>query len=668
MTNPILLHNRPLSICWGSSSPFGPFGYSTTTRAVVPRLRDRLGCRVSISAYYGLENGKLNWRGIDVYSRGMDSRGNDIHAANAKQAGADLLITHQDVWAQNPTQLTQAGTRWVSWPPLDSEPIAPQIAKRLQETYQTIALSRFGQEQAGLAGLDVPLVSQGVDTQLFCPGDRREARERLGWPADAFIVGMIAHNKGYPSRKAYPEQLTAFAQFARRHSDALIYLHCYGAPELDPEAPPLPWLLGDMEDRAIWAKPYDLNIGYSDEQMVDRYRALDVLLGCSLSEGFGIPLVEAQSCGIPVITGAWTAMRENCGSGWLIPREESEPFACLPLECWWRTPHISAIEDRLEEAYGVLQTKQYRSILTRDARSWAVRERDQDMLVDTQWRAVLENLARRIEEEPTPFHRHTWPGVGIRTGQGVITSCLTPDCPAELRVNGTREVAEKGWDVQIDGIRLSIEDDPNGGVKHAIAEEIVKTYHLDELSFEPGDIVLDIGAHVGVVSCYLAKKWPQIKIYAIEPTPENFWRLERNIEVNGLKNITPWQGAVTGDGRDLTLWGDPTINSGHYSAYAEHGSVSFTVRSIILPDLLSGRSITRIALLKLDCEGAEYEILHSLGRSLSYVEALAMEVHENERLCAAHGTGADLVAFARTNVPWVRASVIQIPEYEEVGV
>jgi hypothetical protein len=75
----------------------------------------------------------------------------------------------------------------------------------------------------------------------------------------------------------------------------------------------------------------------------------------------------------------------------------------------------------------------------------------------------------------------------------------------------------------------------------------------------------------------------------------------------------------------------------------------------------------RIALLKMDCEGMEYEILHSLGGDLALVDALAMEVHENARITDAFGTGAALVAFARTNVPWVRASVIPIPEYEEVA-
>jgi FkbM family methyltransferase len=657
--------DRKLNIMWLSSAPWTPYGYGTTTAAVVPRLRDRLGHDVAITAYYGHTNGKLNWRGIDVYPPGFSAAGNDIAAANVRQAGASVLLSHMDVWRQNPTQLTAHGTRWVAWPPLDSEPIAPQIAVRLKAAYQAIALSAFGQAQAALVGLDLPLVLQGVDTQQFTPGSRAAARERLGWPADAFIVGMIAHNKGYPSRKAYPEQLAAFAQFARRHSDALIYLHCYGAPELDPEAPPLPWLLGDMEDRAIWANPYQLNIGYTTEQMVDRYRAFDVLLGCSLSEGFGIPLVEAQACGVPVIAGDWTAMAENVGAGWTVAREDSEPFAVLPLECWWRTPRIGAITDRLEAAYSALQNSASSALLATVAREWAVRERDQDMLVDTQWRAVLNMLAQRIADEPVPFHTHRWAGMGMQTEQGAIAPCLVPDCPAELRVNGTREPAEWGWGVVVDGLTLDIADDPNGGVKHAIAQECVTAYRLQDLRFEPGDVIIDVGAHVGVVSCYLAKKWPAITVYAVEPIPRNQERLGRNIRANGLLNVHVRECAITADGRDLELSGDPATNTGHYSAFAEQGPDNWTIGSMTIAELLDMQRIDRIALLKLDCEGAEYEIIYGMGDLLKEVDHLVMEVHENAALQAEYGSGATLVEYAMRHVAHARASVIRIPDRVE---
>jgi FkbM family methyltransferase len=234
---------------------------------------------------------------------------------------------------------------------------------------------------------------------------------------------------------------------------------------------------------------------------------------------------------------------------------------------------------------------------------------------------------------------------------------LVPDCPAELRVNGTREAAEMGWPVVIDGITLDIADDPNGGVKHAIAAECVTTYRLQDLTFEPGDVVIDVGAHVGVVSCYLAKKWPGVRVYAIEPVPANYERLERNIQANDLGNVLALPYAATADGRDLVLTGDPGVNTGHYSAYAEHGPVVHTAPSTTLSSFFQRGKVDRIALLKLDCEG-----LYGMGDLLARVDRLVMEVHENAALTAQYGSGAALVEYAQQFVPHVRASVIRIPD------
>lgn len=655
-----------LSICIGGNAPFIPSGYGQQVALLAPRFMDRLGHKVCVSAFYGLFAGKLDWRGIPIYPAGFDQFGNDIHAANAHQFGADILLTHQDAWCQKPALLQAKGMRWCPWFPIDSEPMAPQIKLRIKDAYQAIALSRFGQRMAAQAGLELPLVLQGIDTNVFTPGSRREARARLGWPQDAFIVGMIAHNRGYPSRKAYPQQLEAFGLFRKHHPDAMIYLHCYGGPEVDKEAIPLQWHLErhGAENAALWAHPYDLNVGYSVEAMVDRYRAFDVLLSVSLSEGFGIPLIEAQACGTPVICGDWTAMSENCYAGWMVDRQDSEPWYVSPLECEWRLPHVGAILEKLEEAYGCLQDTQSRMFMANQGRAAIVANHDQDMLVDTAWKDVLDNLAARIADERVPFHQHVWGAAGLQTAQGIIAPCAVQDCPAELRINGTRDVADKGHPLIIDGITLDIKDDPNGGVRHEIAGEVTAVYHLDELTFEPGDVVIDIGAHVGVVSCYLAKKWPAITVYAIEPIEANYSRLRRNITANGCTNVIPWCFAVTSDGRDLELSGDPDTNTGHYSAFAECGPVIERTIGMSLPDFLRQHNIASVALLKLDCEGAEHEILRGMRQELGKVQALAMEVHENAQLVAEYGAGAAMVEFARINVPWVRASVIPIPDRE----
>src|SRR5437868_793416 len=111
---PITIDGRPMRLIWGSNSPLIAGGYGVTTSLIVPRLRDRLGIDVAISSTYGHYGRKIVWNGIDIYPPGNKPFGNDIHAANAKQHRADVLLTHQDVWTQMPDQITAGGTRWAS--------------------------------------------------------------------------------------------------------------------------------------------------------------------------------------------------------------------------------------------------------------------------------------------------------------------------------------------------------------------------------------------------------------------------------------------------------------------------------------------------------------------------------------------------------------------------
>jgi glycosyltransferase involved in cell wall biosynthesis len=81
---------------------------------------------------------------------------------------------------------------------------------------------------------------------------------------------------------------------------------------------------------------------------------------------------------------------------------------------------------------------------------------------------------------------------------------------------------------------------------------MAKDYYLMRTAvFREGDIVVDVGAHIGVVSIYLAKKYPFIEVYAIEPDPVTCNHLKRNIELNGVTNVTVINKAVSRDGETL---------------------------------------------------------------------------------------------------------------------
>ncbi len=180
--------------------------------------------------------------------------------------------------------------------------------------------------------------------------------------------------------------------------------------------------------------------------------------------------------------------------------------------------------------------------------------------------------------------------------------------------------------------RLTFEDDPVGGIVSTVEGELFAGYALDTIPFTHGDVVLDIGAHVGVVSCYLGSEYPGLRIIAFEPQPECFARLKRNLATNGVKNVLAVNKAVTGDGREVRIYGNLKANSGGTSLFlGEPDDPGTAAQSTTLAQIYRDYGIERVKLLKLDAEGAEYEIIGN-GDALARVDYLSGEFHINKRL------------------------------------
>src|SRR5258706_10907179 len=80
-----------------------------------------------------------------------------------------------------------------------------------------------------------------------------------------------------------------------------------------------------------------------------------------------------------------------------------------------------------------------------------------------------------------------------------------------------------------------------------------KEYFDKRLSIHPDDIVLDLGAHIGLFSVYASKKALKGKIYAFEANPDNYKLLLKNINLNKLKNVTTKHVAVTNHNSNTQL-------------------------------------------------------------------------------------------------------------------
>ncbi|MBE7702821.1 MAG: FkbM family methyltransferase [Cyanobacteria bacterium SIG28] len=211
------------------------------------------------------------------------------------------------------------------------------------------------------------------------------------------------------------------------------------------------------------------------------------------------------------------------------------------------------------------------------------------------------------------------------------------------------------WVTKIKNIDFNFVDAYNSQTVKFVAQEMNDNYvyAFEGMDFKPGDVVIDIGANVGMVSIYLAKRYPFLKIYSYEPVLLNFENLKRNLERNSIPEgiITAERLAVTADGRPVSL--KTCIGNTGGSQFADHAgngfvqkSVDINVPSITLEEIIKKHDIKKIKLLKIDCEGAEHEILYNCPtKILKKIEYLRGEFHENHNIKWGGGSVDKLVEY-----------------------
>lgn len=371
-----------------SNAPWAATGYGVQTKLIAPRLA-AAGHDVAISAFYGLEGNVMSWGGMTVYPRAFHPYGMDVVAQHADDHKADIILTLVDAWVVDPVRITASGARWVPLFPVDHDPMPAPVLKAVKQAFQSITYSRHGFESARAEGLDPLYCPHGVDTTAFSPVPQAEAREKLGIPEDAFLVGIVAANKGTPSRKALPTQLEAFARLHERHPEALLYLHTHLTPEMDGlDLETTIRALGIPEEAVKVCNQYRNILGYSDPVMAAVYSCMDVLSSATMGEGFGVPIIEAQACGVPVIVGDWTSMPELVGAGWKVTECER---VLTPMGAYQYLPTVDGVLEAMEHAYAARGDERLRT----QAREFATGY-DADAVTDQYWVPALARIAEMM--------------------------------------------------------------------------------------------------------------------------------------------------------------------------------------------------------------------------------------------------------------------------------
>ena len=150
--------------------------------------------------------------------------------------------------------------------------------------------------------------------------------------------------------------------------------------------------------------------------------------------------------------------------------------------------------------------------------------------------------------------------------------------------------------------------------------EIVKKY------VHEGDIVIDIGAHVGYYTLLMAQLVGENgKVYSFEPDPVNFQLLKKSVEINGYKNVVLIQKAVSNITNKVKLFlgdNDSAINR-IYDAKLGDAKESIDVESVTIDEYFKEND-ELINFIKIDSEGSEAKIMNGMKQFLSRNQELVM--------------------------------------------
>jgi glycosyltransferase involved in cell wall biosynthesis len=268
--------------------------------------------------------------------------------------------------------------------------------------YRPIAYAPNGFRELRKAGFDPLYAPHSFDPAIMHPVDRAEARKMFGLPDDIFVIGTVAVNRGgLPSRKAWPQNLEAFALFAKDKPNARYFIHTDIAADGFEGGINLAALCGQLGimDKVMFCDQVQYRRAtFGDDYLRMYYGAIDVLNAVSLGEGFGIPALEAQACGTPVIVSDFAAHRDLCFAGWKV----SDGLRFYDGQASWVfIPDPQAIAKAMEEAHqafcGIVVTAPI-DLARERAISGAV-PYALPRVIEEHWRPLLEEVERDIRGE-----------------------------------------------------------------------------------------------------------------------------------------------------------------------------------------------------------------------------------------------------------------------------
>jgi FkbM family methyltransferase len=173
-------------------------------------------------------------------------------------------------------------------------------------------------------------------------------------------------------------------------------------------------------------------------------------------------------------------------------------------------------------------------------------------------------------------------------------------------------------------------------VREAMDVWVIKETCVDADYLPPGGFgadwqVVDIGAGLGDFTVYAAVNCPHGKVFAYEPLAKSYQLLQHNLSLNDVANVEVFQQATAAVGGLMTAVSDQTeaVSTRFVSDWVDGGETTGAIQVVTLAEILDRMPDGRCDLMKIDCEGCEFDLLlNSPPELLTHIERLTIETHD----------------------------------------
>jgi glycosyltransferase involved in cell wall biosynthesis len=395
-------------IGWYSNACHIPSGYGAQTAQVVHRLV-KAGHEVAITANHGAQVMLECAHGHPIFAEGLvrysvDAAPDNINTWIGDQPGFGVVLF--DLWPLAGIDSFK-DLNLACWTPIDHAPTPPMVMKFLSEgNHLAIAMSRFGEEmllKAGQPRDELVYIPHAIDRSVF-KDTGKGAREAMGVDPEAFLVVTNAANRGrIPVRKGFGEMVDVMAPLMADRKDVVWMIHT--EPNGLSEGVNIPRLVaqaGIDPTRVRYPHPTQWRNGIPDTAIAAMYSAADATLLLSMGEGFGIPVVEAQSCGVPAVVTDASAQPELLGPhGRKVPGQRVwDEFQASYFTIANTGGGYAAMQELYEDTRG--------GVVDRSAVAASMGRYDADAVFQDSWVPLVERMTSRKRQ---PRQGATMPGM-----------------------------------------------------------------------------------------------------------------------------------------------------------------------------------------------------------------------------------------------------------------